>query len=77
MENTHKFPKQLTMSSETSCCLNDETETTALFTAYAYDNNTPFKNEVIKRYNNYPWMYSTMIVLACSTVILLTALILK
>jgi len=74
-DNSHFIPTKLKLSYETSCCLNDKEGTTALFTAYKYDDNTGFKNEVVKRYNNYSWVYSTMIVFACSTVILLTALI--
>lgn len=71
------IPKKLSRSNQYSCVIDDERLRPAIFTANDYDMNEAFKNEVIKRYNDYNLLKAYVIVLSISVLTLTIALWVK
>lgn len=69
------LPKKLTRSGQYSCVVDDERKRPAIFTANDYDDNEHFKDEIVKRYNDYNLLKVYVIGLGLTVISLVLILI--
>lgn len=68
------LPKKLTRSGQYSCVVDDERKRPAIFTANDYDDNERFKDEIVKRYNDYNLLKVYVVCLGLTVFTLILAL---